>query len=93
MIVQDVHAVAKEGEPSLDAEQEGFLVLWIVPLVNRIDYLTLHTGRKIEIPFDVLVVFSTNLPPYVCILVHPTAPFDESEFQPIYDNWKIGFLL
>ena len=36
---------------------------WIVPLENRIDYLTLHTGRKIEIPFDVLVVFSTNLPP------------------------------
>jgi len=36
---------------------------WIVPLENRIDYLTLHTGRKMEIPFDVLVVFSTNLPP------------------------------
>jgi predicted ATPase with chaperone activity len=36
---------------------------WIVPLENRIDYLTLHTGRKIEIPFDVLVIFSTNLPP------------------------------
>lgn len=36
---------------------------WIVPLENRIDYLTLHTGRKVEIPFDVLVMFSTNLPP------------------------------
>jgi predicted ATPase with chaperone activity len=36
---------------------------WIVPLENRLDYLTLHTGRKVEIPFDVLVVFSTNLPP------------------------------
>ncbi len=36
---------------------------WIVPLENRIDYLTLHTGRKIEVPFDVMVVFSTNLPP------------------------------
>ena len=36
---------------------------WIVPLENRIDYLTLHTGRKVEIPFNVLVVFSTNLPP------------------------------
>ena len=36
---------------------------WIVPLENRVDYLTFHTGRKIEIPFDVLVVFSTNLPP------------------------------
>ena len=36
---------------------------WIVPLENRIDYLTLHTGRKLDVPFDVLVVFSTNLPP------------------------------
>ncbi|MFH2039029.1 MAG: ATP-binding protein [Chloroflexota bacterium] len=36
---------------------------WIVPLENRVDFLTLHTGRKVEIPFDVLVVFSTNLPP------------------------------
>ncbi len=36
---------------------------WIVPLENRIDYLSLHTGRKVDIPFDVLVIFSTNLPP------------------------------
>jgi hypothetical protein len=36
---------------------------WIVPLENRIDYLSLHTGRKIEVPFDVLVIFSTDLPP------------------------------
>ncbi len=36
---------------------------WIVPLEKRCDYLTLHTGRKIEIPFEVLIVFSTNLAP------------------------------
>ena len=36
---------------------------WIVPLENRIDFLTLHTGRKVEVPFDVLIIFSTNLPP------------------------------
>ncbi len=36
---------------------------WIVPLENRIDYLSLHTGRKVEVPFDVMIVFSTNLPP------------------------------
>ena len=36
---------------------------WIVPLENRIDFLTLHNGRKVEVPFDVLIVFSTNLPP------------------------------
>ena len=35
----------------------------LVPLENRVDYLTLHNGRKVEIPFDVMVVFSTNLPP------------------------------
>src|SRR5258708_16777251 len=35
----------------------------IVPLENRVDFLTLHTGRKVEVPFDVLIVFSTNLPP------------------------------
>jgi hypothetical protein len=36
---------------------------WIVPLESRVDYLTLHTGRKFEVPFDVLVVFATNLKP------------------------------
>lgn len=36
---------------------------WIVPLEKRIDFLTLHTGRKFEIPFEALIVFSTNLEP------------------------------
>ncbi len=36
---------------------------WIMPLERRIDFLTLHTGKKIEMPFDQLVVFSTNTPP------------------------------
>lgn len=36
---------------------------WIVPLEKRLDYLTLHTGRKIEVPFDVLIIFATNLAP------------------------------
>ena len=36
---------------------------WIVPLEKRVDFLTLHTGRKIELPFDVLIVFATNLAP------------------------------
>lgn len=34
---------------------------WIVPLERRVDYLTLQTGKKIEVPFEQLVVFSTNL--------------------------------
>jgi energy-coupling factor transporter ATP-binding protein EcfA2 len=36
---------------------------WIVPLDRRIDYLALHTGKKFMIPFDVIVVFSSNMPP------------------------------
>jgi predicted ATPase with chaperone activity len=36
---------------------------WIVPLEKRVDFLTLANGRKIEVPFDVLIVFSTNLDP------------------------------
>lgn len=36
---------------------------WIVPLEKRVDYLTLHTGKKIEVPFDQLIIFSTNLEP------------------------------
>lgn len=36
---------------------------WIVPLEKRVDYLTLHTGKKIEVPFDQVIVFSTNLEP------------------------------
>ena len=36
---------------------------WIVPLENRIDYLTLATGKKIQVPFEQLIIFSTNLEP------------------------------
>jgi hypothetical protein len=36
---------------------------WIVPLEKRYDYLTSVTGEKIEIPFDQLLIFSTNLDP------------------------------
>ena len=36
---------------------------WIVPMDRRVDFLTLHTGQKFEVPFDVIVVFSSNFPP------------------------------
>ncbi len=36
---------------------------WIVPLERRIDYLTLQTGKKLELPFDQLLIISTNLNP------------------------------
>jgi hypothetical protein len=67
---------------------------WIVPLESRIDYLTLHTGKKFQVPFDVLVVFATNLDPasladeaflrripYKIPIVDPTT----DEFSQIFD--------
>jgi len=36
---------------------------WIVPLESRVDFLTLNTGQKFELPFLLLVVFATNIRP------------------------------
>jgi len=36
---------------------------WIVPLESEVDYLSMHTGKKLAVPFDVFVVFATNLEP------------------------------
>lgn len=36
---------------------------WIVPMEKNIDFLKLHTGQKVELPFQLMLVFSTNLPP------------------------------
>jgi energy-coupling factor transporter ATP-binding protein EcfA2 len=44
-------------------DPQDLLNRWIVPLETRVDFLSLHTGKKIEIPFEQLVVFSTNLDP------------------------------
>lgn len=42
---------------------EELLNRWIVPLENNCDYLTLPTGKKVQIPFEQLIIFSTNLDP------------------------------
>ena len=34
---------------------------WIIPLENHVDYLTLSTGKKIQVPFEQVVIFATNL--------------------------------
>jgi len=34
---------------------------WIMPLERRVDFLTLNSGKKIEVPFEQLVIFSTNI--------------------------------
>ena len=36
---------------------------WVVPLDRRVDFLTLAGGKKLQIPFDLFVVFATNLDP------------------------------
>jgi predicted ATPase with chaperone activity len=36
---------------------------WIVPLENRVDYLSLSTGQQFQVPFEQLTMFSTNLDP------------------------------
>ena len=37
---------------------------WVVPLDRRVDYLTLASGMKFQVPFELMVVFSTNLNPH-----------------------------
>jgi predicted ATPase with chaperone activity len=64
-----LHMKANNGIFVLDdfgrqmVETESLLNRWIIPLDHRVDYLTLHTGMKFEIPFDQLVIFSTNMAP------------------------------
>ena len=44
-------------------EPTELLNRWIIPLENRHDFLTLSTGKKIQVPFEQLIIFSTNLEP------------------------------
>ena len=43
-------------------EPSELLNRWIIPLESRVDYLTLRTGQKIQIPFRLMLVVATNLP-------------------------------
>jgi DNA-binding PadR family transcriptional regulator len=45
------------------AEPRAIMNRWIVPMDRQVDYLALHTGGKFQVPFDVNLVFSTNLQP------------------------------
>jgi len=68
---------------------------WIVPMESQIDYLTLNTGASVALPFDVFLIFSTNLNPsdlmdpaflrriqYKIKLFSPSA----EEYWKIFDN-------
>ncbi|MEL7266121.1 MAG: hypothetical protein AAFP69_15075, partial [Planctomycetota bacterium] len=44
-------------------EIDELLNRWIIPLEKRYDFLNMASGKKIQVPFDQLVIFSTNLEP------------------------------
>ncbi len=54
---------------------------WIVPLEENKDILALQSGEKFEVPFDTLVIFSTNF--------HPNAIFDKAALRRIFYKIKI----
>jgi hypothetical protein len=77
---------------------------WIVPLDRRVDYLSLRYGVKFQIPFDMMVVFSTNLDPSDLadeaflrriqnkILIEPVEPhvFDQI-FQRVFRSREVPY--
>ncbi len=63
---------------------EELLNRWVVPLDRRIDSLSLAGGKKIEIPFDLFVIFSTNL--------DPAKLADEAFLRRIQTKIKVDFV-
>jgi len=85
-------------------DPQNFLNRWIVPLERRTDFLSFHTGMKIEIPFDQLVIFSTNLEPrslvddaflrrirYKINIDHPELSEYKEIFQRVCDSNGVAF--
>ena len=77
---------------------------WIFPLERKLDYLTLHTGKKFALLFDQLVIFATNFPPeeimdpaqlrrvhYKLKINPPTAEEYEEIFRRICDSYGLEF--
>jgi energy-coupling factor transporter ATP-binding protein EcfA2 len=77
---------------------------WIVPLERRTDFMTLHTGMKFEVPFDQLVIFSTNIEPaklvdeaflrrirYKIKIDHPSVEELEAIFKRVCEHNGIEF--
>lgn len=74
---------------------EQLMNRWIVPMDRHRDYLALHNGGSFEIPFDVKLVFSTNLTPEdvadeaflrrLGYKIH-VGPVSESEYQQIFEQ-------
>lgn len=77
------------------AKPEDILNRWIMPLNNRVDYLSLHTGKSFQVPFDELVIFSTNMHPndlmdraFLRRITYKLETVEPSEelFRQVFDN-------
>ena len=64
-----------------EAPPQALINRWIVPLEMNYDILSLQSGEKIIVPFDTLVIFSTNF--------HPNKIFDQAALRRIFYKIKI----
>ncbi len=85
-------------------EPSRFLNRWIVPLDRRVDFMTLHTGMMFVIPFDMLIIFATNIDPkelvddaflrrirYKIKISRPTVEDFEEIFKMVCKSNKVTF--
>lgn len=104
-----LHVKATNGVMLIDdfgrqrVEPKDLLNRWIVPLEKRVDYMTLTSGKTFQVPFDELLVFSTNLVPenlmddaflrripYKIEIDHPTKRIFEEIFRLVCRNYKMA---
>ncbi len=71
-----VDDLGRQAEPP-----QALVNRWIVPLEENRDILALQSGEKFEVPFDTLVIFSTNF--------HPNEIFDQAALRRIFFKIKI----
>ena len=71
-----VDDLGRQAEPP-----QALVNRWIVPLEESRDILALQSGEKFEVPFDTLVIFSTNF--------HPNKIFDQAALRRIFYKIKI----
>jgi len=71
-----VDDLGRQSEPP-----QSLINRWIVPLEENKDILALQSGEKFEVPFDTLVIFSTNF--------HPNEIFDKAALRRIFFKIKI----
>lgn len=71
-----VDDLGRQAEPP-----QALINRWIVPLEENKDILSLQSGEKFEVPFDTLVIFSTNF--------HPNKIFDKAALRRIFYKIKI----